>query len=284
MQEKEVFINGRKISYFDEGNGQALIMVHGWSACKESFLPIINQLKSKFRLISLDLPGHGKSQELKSHSLESHIKLINDFAENLGIGKFSLFGTSFGGTIALNYTLENKGMVEKLIVQAPFFHRGQLLNNKIAPKIYTEPVLYPVMKALSKIKPFRKKFFDRHRKERIKNKLPYILKNMDPESKKESEKAINKVIEVYMNSTSSRALVESGLSCLNYRPKKIGSIKNKTLILWGSEDDMLETKWGFALNKILPNSELHIIKGASHFLIIEKPYAAAKKIREFLSS
>ena len=64
MESKTVVINGKKVSYFDEGYGFPILIIQGWIVCKDAFLPIIKKLKNKYRVIVPDLPGHGDSEEL----------------------------------------------------------------------------------------------------------------------------------------------------------------------------------------------------------------------------
>ena len=63
----------------------------------------MKKLKSKFRCIALDLPGHCGLDISDVSSLDDIGRYIRDFIENVGIEMYMLIGLSFGRTVVLNY-------------------------------------------------------------------------------------------------------------------------------------------------------------------------------------
>ncbi len=124
---KRILLNGKKVEYYDEGEGQPILLIHGWMYSKIIFIIIIKRLlKDGFRVIAPDMPGFGNSEEFDDvHSPENYSEFLDRFVSKLGIKKFVLFGPSMGGIIALNYIIKHKEKVQKLIVQAPFFYGKQ---------------------------------------------------------------------------------------------------------------------------------------------------------------
>ena len=57
----ECIIDKLKINYADEGQGDAVLILHGWGSNIEAFNYIANELKEKRRIIRVDMPGFGKS-------------------------------------------------------------------------------------------------------------------------------------------------------------------------------------------------------------------------------
>ena len=55
-------INNHLVSYSDVGNGDAVVFLHGWMDSKKAYEGIISILSQKYRCISIDLPGFGKSE------------------------------------------------------------------------------------------------------------------------------------------------------------------------------------------------------------------------------
>lgn len=160
MKVKHIEIEGRKVGYFDIGKGNPVLLIHGWSACKESFIPLIKLLKNKYRIIAPDLPGHGDSEELAAeHNLDNHILFLTKFLSGLNIRRTSIMGTSLGATIALKLVLTQNHLIDRLILQAPVYTKQQIRFESIIPKIYVNPLLYPVIRLLSKSEFFRRDFF-----------------------------------------------------------------------------------------------------------------------------
>ena len=84
---KTISINGKKISYLDCGQGEPIILLHGWTACKESFLLLMESLPG-YRCLALDLPGYGDSEELdQTHHLANYMAVIDNFRDRLGLTK-----------------------------------------------------------------------------------------------------------------------------------------------------------------------------------------------------
>lgn len=96
-----------KISILDSKNeGPAVLLIHGNSACKEVFRKQFNDVLSKgYRLIAMDLPGHGRSEDARNpeeiYSLPGYAAAAEDLLEKLKIKKVTVVGWSLGGHIAL---------------------------------------------------------------------------------------------------------------------------------------------------------------------------------------
>lgn len=62
-------IDGLKINYIDEGEGKNVLLLHGWGGSIQTMMPIFNVLKDRFRVVTLDLPGFGKSSLPRSRGI-----------------------------------------------------------------------------------------------------------------------------------------------------------------------------------------------------------------------
>jgi len=84
----------------DVGKGFPLVLVHGFLGSSKMWEPQINFFKNRFRVITPDLPGFGKSNKIKSfNSIKLFAKLLSDCLEEKKIDKFNLLGHSMGGMI-----------------------------------------------------------------------------------------------------------------------------------------------------------------------------------------
>lgn len=101
----------------DEGEGPAILMVHGWGHTKLVLEPLANNLKQKFRVITFDLPGHGTARnEPGPYSYERYCDTIRRVVENLRIEKFHMLGWSMGGQIVSLYCLNKAGPLPESLI------------------------------------------------------------------------------------------------------------------------------------------------------------------------
>ena len=122
---RDVFIasDGVKIIYEDEGEGKAILMVHGWGATSRFWRDIREALLRKYRVVTFDLRGHGESDKPVNvdYSIYRIAKDIVELLDYLEIEEFVYIGHSLGGVIGLylgsNCRRELKGMV---IITAPY--------------------------------------------------------------------------------------------------------------------------------------------------------------------
>jgi hypothetical protein len=96
--------DGVSMHYRIEGapEGRTLLLVHGFSASLHTWEPWAAILGAKYRIVSLDLPGHGLTLTPPgfSPSPENYADLVESAAQKLGLGKVVLAGNSMGGGIA----------------------------------------------------------------------------------------------------------------------------------------------------------------------------------------
>ncbi|MBA4322234.1 MAG: alpha/beta hydrolase [Odoribacter sp.] len=96
--------NGRKIHYYDAGKGKTIVLLHGYLESAEIWRGLFKKLSKNFRVISVDLPGHGLSDMFeKSNSMEFIAMIVKELVDFLGIEKFFLTGHSLGGYVALAF-------------------------------------------------------------------------------------------------------------------------------------------------------------------------------------
>lgn len=273
-------LNNQKIAYFDEGSGFPILMIHGWVVCKESFVPLMNYLKNKYRCIALDLPGHGDSGALSAnHNLENYLKVLDDFVNLLNLDKFHIFGSSLGATLALLYTLENPNKIERIIIQAPVIH-WRSFRGIHSWQLY----LKSLIKFLARFKLIQNQYFKWFENYVINKRIPAIKKFASIEQYPETEKIIQIIREKNKGPEFIKVSTEFGIEALFINLlKDISKIQNKTLILWGENDETIDKGWGLKLEKLMSNAKYVEVEKTSHNMIVEKPKRICQIIDSFLS-
>lgn len=92
------------IRYRDQGRGETVIFLHGYLESLEVFSSMARELAKGIRVITIDLPGHGKSDLLDGQcGMDSIAHMLQAFIDHLQLGKVHLFGHSMGGYAALAF-------------------------------------------------------------------------------------------------------------------------------------------------------------------------------------
>jgi 2-hydroxy-6-oxonona-2,4-dienedioate hydrolase len=123
---------GETIAYSILGEGpEDLVMIHGMWVNLQSFGPIVPLLTNRFRMILIDLRGHGMSTY--NHRVESNDDLVEDIhhvLEALNVKEFYMLGQSSGSIWCLRYAALYPEQVEKLILVSPLPLIGPPLYKK----------------------------------------------------------------------------------------------------------------------------------------------------------
>ena len=100
-----------KVHYADTGPRDApvIMLVHGYAASLHTWLAWRDILDDSYRVILVDLPGHGLSRAPKDEpvSIDYYATIIDELADRLKVGRFSLAGNSLGGHVAWQYALSH---------------------------------------------------------------------------------------------------------------------------------------------------------------------------------
>ena len=106
MDTRTLQIDGLRIAYRGSaGRGRGAILIHGNSSSGGTFRhQLEGELGTRYRLVALDLPGHGNSQwaaDLAGYSVPGYARVVAGVAEQLGMEDAALVGWSLGGHVAL---------------------------------------------------------------------------------------------------------------------------------------------------------------------------------------
>ena len=131
-------IDGVNIHFAIDGRGPDLLLLHANYANLIDWNPWVDQLKKHFRVIRIDIPGHGLTEADPSndYSMQRTVFLLENFLNELKIDTLSIAGASLGGTTSLHYASQNPEKIDNLILVSP-----GALNPRVRGR--TEPVTLP---------------------------------------------------------------------------------------------------------------------------------------------
>lgn len=96
--DKTITVFGQSIHYFDLGSGPVVVLLHGLGSHKEDWVPVLEPMAQKYRLLVPDQIGFGRSDKpLLDYSIQTYVDFLNEFLRQLKVEKASLVGESLGG-------------------------------------------------------------------------------------------------------------------------------------------------------------------------------------------
>ncbi len=97
--------DGLKISYRVTGAGRTIVLLHGYLEAGEVWQPLTDRLSGDFRIIAIDLPGHGDSGvKGETHTMEFLARAVKAVLSDAGESRVLMVGHSLGGYVALAFT------------------------------------------------------------------------------------------------------------------------------------------------------------------------------------
>jgi len=117
---------GRRLSYTSRGEGSALVFLHGFLENKSIWDSFADVLSASFRVLQIDLPGHGDSDVIADcHSMELMADAVAGVCEHEGVEDFVLIGHSMGGYVSLALLRKFPQRVKALVL----FHSPASADN-----------------------------------------------------------------------------------------------------------------------------------------------------------
>jgi pimeloyl-ACP methyl ester carboxylesterase len=93
-----------KVHYSDTGKGRVIVLLHGFLGSHKIWNEYIKKLSKKFRVIAIDLPGHGETPSIGYyHSMEMLAQSVKAVLDNIGVRRYVIVGHSMGGYTALAF-------------------------------------------------------------------------------------------------------------------------------------------------------------------------------------
>ena len=106
-------IKKKNLNYTDEGTGKPIVLIHGFTESLKIWTGFSTQLSKKYRVITIDLPGHGKSDCFnKTHSMELFADVVFAVLKRLKVGKCLMVGHSMGGYATLAFAEKYPGLLK----------------------------------------------------------------------------------------------------------------------------------------------------------------------------
>jgi pimeloyl-ACP methyl ester carboxylesterase len=241
IRDGSVDANGLRIRYKEAGEGPPLVHLHG--AYGLGLTSAHELLSRAFRVIAFEMPGFGAADNEKTQTVQDLATTMAAAAEALGIARFNLIGTSFGGTVASWMAVQRSDLVAALVLDAPSLIQPEGSEpvsgspEQIARRLYAHPERVPPIPAVELAMAARR--------------LTLVRRLSGPARDR---------------------LLEDGLRRL----------KVPTLAMFGTQDTVIPAEMGRIYKELIPNAHLVFVYDAGHALMLERPEAFAEVVTDFL--
>ncbi|WP_020571151.1 alpha/beta fold hydrolase [Neolewinella persica] len=110
------FVNGKNIHYEVYGEGEPLLLLHGYTLSSKSWAPYVKEFDKEYEVYLIDLTGHGKSDAFNENlSIKSVAEDLNSLVRHLKLDRIKAIGFSFGGDVLYQLALINPSLIESMI-------------------------------------------------------------------------------------------------------------------------------------------------------------------------
>jgi len=239
----EIKIDNIKIVYNETGKDSKtnIILLHGWGANKESFLPVQGYFSNKFKVYNIDMPGFGESEKPPiTYTVSDYAKIILEFIKMLELDNVVLVGHSFGGRVIMKLVGELNYKPQKII-----FVDSAGVKPKRKFSYYYKVYSYKLFRKIVTLTMGKKK------SEKIIN---YWRNKVGSEDYKNAD---NTMREVFKNVVSEDLV------------PYISNIKVPTLIVWGENDQDTPLKDARKIESLIEDSGVVVLKNAGHFSYLD---------------
>ncbi len=252
---------GPRVHYTVEGQGEALTLVHGVGANLQSWDEVAERLTAHFKVVRMDLRGHGRSGHIVDCTLDDLADDVRLVWDKLGIRRSRLAGFSLGGLIAQSLALSDAHRIDRLAVISAVAGRTAEERARVVDRLalLREKGIGAITGAAE-----TRWFTDEFRAanpDRVKARMDELLANDQP-----SYAACYTVF-----STSDLG-------------DKVHGIRNPTLVVTGQHDVGSNVRMARFMHERIAGSTLRILPGLRHSVLVEAPEKIAALLREFFGS
>ncbi len=240
-----VEIDALKTWYDEDGAGEPLVLLHGGISPNETWGPQMQEFARHFRVLAPERRGHGRTPDVDGpFSYDDFATDTVGFLEAIVDGPAHLVGWSDGGIVGLIVAMRRPDLVRKLVpVSANFDTTG------IPEQIQTQFLsMQPDSDSLARLRS--------------------LYEAASPDGPEHWPVVFAKFLEMVAREP-------------RIPPSELQRIQAPTLVVAG-DDDLVSLGHTIELFGAIPNAELMIVPGTSHFLLAEKPAVVNRLILDFL--
>ena len=251
-------IDSIAVNYIDEGEGDVVLLLHGWGANITLYAGIIQVLSQNHRVIAPDMPGFGRTPEPPAAwCVDDYVDFIIKFIASFELRRFSVVVHSFGGRVLfkLNARENLPFTIEKaVLIDSAGILPKKTLRQRVSLRCYKAARAVMSTKVLRFLYPDA---VDNMRRKR--GSADY--NSATPTMRATLVKVVNEDLEPLIHL----------LQC-------------PTLLIWGDQDTATPLADGRRMEELIPDAGLVVCEGAGHFSYAEQAPKVHGALAAFFAS
>jgi pimeloyl-ACP methyl ester carboxylesterase len=267
--EKMVSVGGLRLRCWDEGDGPAVVLIHGMGSSLEYWRYTVAALADRMRVLAIDLPGCGWSERGPVlPTLAETADLMIGLLDRLGLARASFVGNSLGGLICLETALRHPQRIDRLILSNSA-GLGREVN--LFWRLAAVPVVGPALLGLNRLAALRgwtNLFYDPQDEPEI------VERCRGWAARRDITDTLVGVARVGLNLKGQRREV--------VRTERLAELAMPTLVVWGRDDRVIPVAHAERAHQLIPHSELVIFDNCGHCPQLQRPLDFNHVARRFL--
>jgi pimeloyl-ACP methyl ester carboxylesterase len=260
-----ILIDGNRVHYRDEGEGEAIILIHGTASSLHTWDQWTEVLSKKYRVIRMDLPGFGLTGPDHSdrYQVADDVDFLKTFLNELQIDSAHAVGSSLGGRIAWQFALQHPNRVQTLGLMNALGYPQERWPPPI--QMAQWPVFDEVMKR------FSPRFM-----------YEIGLKDVYHDASLVNEEIIDRYFEISRYPGNLAAFPSRVKARLDKDSDQIKQVQVPTLIMWGEKDRYFPAENAYRFHQDIRDSKLVVYRSIGHLPMEETPEHSVQDYIEFL--
>ena len=248
-------IDGISVNYIDEGEGETVLLLHGWGANITLYQSIVDTLKQGRRVLALDMPGFGKTAEPeRPWCVDDYVDFVLKFILSFNLEKISVVVHSFGGRVFfkmnakenLPFTIERAVLIDSAGILPK-----KTVGQKVSLRCYKIGRAFMSTKVMHFLYPDAVEDMRRKRGSSDYNSATPLMRDT-------LVKVVNEDLEPLIH-----------------------LVKCPTLLIWGDLDTATPIEDARRMEELIADAGLVVCEGAGHFSYAEQPVKANGALKAF---
>ncbi|MGV6871866.1 alpha/beta fold hydrolase [Pseudochelatococcus sp. B33] len=245
----------------DGDGGEPLVCIHGVGSYLEAWSGVVERLKDCFTILTFDLRGHGGSSRIKGrYEIDDFVAETLALADTAGFSTFNLAGFSLGGLIAQRLALTHLPRLRRLVLLSTVAGRTPEERERVLARLAALQAGTPADHHNASLSRWLTEAFQEAHPDVI-----AWLRARDAENDPDCY------------ASAYRVLAETDFGGF------LDQIRCPTLIATGEDDVGSNPRMARYMHERIPGSQLAILPGLRHSILIEAPDVVADAIGDFLS-
>ncbi len=242
-----------KTSYVTAGrpDGTPVILLHGMTSSGDTFREMMHELEEEYWMIAPDIPGFGFSESTSPFTFPHLVEWLAAFREELDLPPVAIVGHSFGGALAVSYSVTYPEDVTRLLLAAP----AVLANDRFPTYLKKAWISLGLVDLGTVVSQSRAVV-----KQQI--KLSFFDSDLQDDSVWERR------LQDYDQARSSADVIKA-IAFQDFRPW-LAKIKQPVCVLWGKDDPILPIDYARKLPELVANVELVELDECGHIPMLEQ--------------